>query len=229
MEMKLTLKYPIQPFFVSYPFGYPSAHYTASGMLGHNGIDLRAYHGQPVYAAHDGTCYLEIDNGGGNGVIIITDEKFEFEGQEVFFKTIYWHLLENNPAVESRQKVKAGDLIGYADNTGYSSGDHLHFGLKPVAQNEPPFSWVNTRQNNGYKGAIDPMPYFLPTKFIFTKTLRFGMWNNDVKELQKVLGGLVLDGAFGKKTLAGVKEFQASRGLVADGIVGVLTRAKLNA
>ncbi|PWJ26960.1 putative peptidoglycan binding protein [Branchiibius hedensis] len=44
-----------------------------------------------------------------------------------------------------------------------------------------------------------------------------------VKTIQQRLGGLELDGWFGPKTLAAVKAFQTSKGLVADGVVGALT------
>ena len=231
---KLTLKYPINPFFVNYAFGRVTDLYTAQGMKGHNGVDLRAYRGQPVYASHDGVCYPEVDNGGGNGVVIRTLVSYEYEGKDVYFKTIYWHLLQDNAVVQTKQEVKAGDLIGYADNTGMSTGDHLHFGLKPQAQNETNFTWYNTEQTNGYFGAIDPMPYFdaIPLKYIFTKTLRKGMWNSDVLELQKFLnmGGnsLTLDGIFGDKTLLAVRSFQKGQNLKNDGIVGALTNAKIN-
>ena len=68
--------------------------YTSMGLAGHNGIDFNAYHGQPVYASHDGTCYPEIDDKGGNGVVIRSDKAYEYESQEVYFKTIYWHLID---------------------------------------------------------------------------------------------------------------------------------------
>lgn len=223
----MKLKNPIEPFVLNYPFGYVNSYYTNQGMLGHNGVDLRAEHGQPVYAAHAGTCYLEIDSNGGNGVVIYSDEQFEFEGKMCFYKTIYWHLMKDNTAVEYSQKVKAGDLIGYADSTGISSGTHLHFGLKPVAQGEPAFTWYNVAQNNGYKGAIDPIS-FMDTKFVFTKTLKFGMWNNDVKELQKILNVSPQTGYFGNLTLKAVKDFQVAHNLTSDGVVGRLTNAQLN-
>ncbi len=66
-------------------------------------------------------------------------------------------------------------------------------------------------------------------------TLFFGQSGPDVRSAQKALNDappsvypkLVVDGVFGAKTLARVKEFQAKRGLVADGIVGPKTWAAL--
>lgn len=64
--------------------------------------------------------------------------------------TIYGHL--KSVCVEKNEQVKAGDLIGYADNTGkYTTGSHLHFGLRPVL----------FKPDNGYNGWIDPEPYFI--------------------------------------------------------------------
>ena len=62
--------------------------------------------------------------------------------------------------VKPGQLVKAGDIIGYADNTGASTGDHLHFGIKPVYKGEKDWEWWNAEQENGFKGAIDPDPFF---------------------------------------------------------------------
>ena len=234
METKLKLKYPINPFFVNYAFGRVTDLYTAQGMKGHNGIDLLAYHGQPVYASHDGICYPEIDNGGGNGVVIRSLEPYELPDGVCYIKTIYWHLIQDDAVVQTGQKVKTGDLIGYADNTGISTGDHLHFGLKPIAQGEADFTWYNTKQKNGYFGAIDPMPYFdvTPAKFIFTKILQKGMWNNDVKELQQFLNKegnkLITDGIFGAKTAYALQKFQSAHGLFPDAVMGKLTMQIIN-
>ena len=57
-------------------------------------------------------------------------------------------------------------------------------------------------------------------KFNLTRLLKVGTKGNDVKELQKALGGLIVDGIFGAKTLAKVKSFQKSKKLYQDGIVG---------
>jgi peptidoglycan hydrolase-like protein with peptidoglycan-binding domain len=58
-------------------------------------------------------------------------------------------------------------------------------------------------------------------------TLRRGSQGSAVKELQKMLNDLsykvTVDGIFGAKTEAAVKDFQKNCGLVADGIVGAKT------
>lgn len=168
--MKLTLKYPVSPVFFNQKFGEnANPIYAQQGLPGHNGIDFRAYHGQPVYATHDGLASFQIDDHGGHGVVIITNEQFDYLDGQSYFKTISWHLCDGlkEPKFQSPiadktgfTAVKCGDLIGYADNTGESTGDHVHFGLKPVAQGENWGTWYNVAQQNGYNGAIDPMPYF---------------------------------------------------------------------
>lgn len=57
-------------------------------------------------------------------------------------------------------------------------------------------------------------------QFNLTRLLKKGCKGADVKELQKTLGGLKVDGIFGSKTLEKVKAFQKSKKLVADGKVG---------
>ena len=159
---KLSLWYPVKPFFLTQGFGLNGEYYRANGIniAGHNGWDLRAYHGQPVRASHDGeVVYAGIDGKEGYGVVLRTLEPFEYKDGETFFKTIYWHLLSNIP-VRVGTRVKVGDIIGYADNTGFSNGDHLHFGLKPQYQGENEWTWFNLEDGNGFFGAIDPQPFF---------------------------------------------------------------------
>lgn len=136
--------------------------YESIGLkAGHNGIDFAFPMVSPVYAAHDGeVVYAGVDSNEGYGIVIRTNEPFEYEDKEAFYKTIYWHLKANGIMVRVGQKVETGDLIALGDNTGLSTGSHLHFGLKPQYQGENIWTWWNAEQENGYKGAINPQPFF---------------------------------------------------------------------
>jgi hypothetical protein len=67
------------------------------------------------------------------------------------------------------------------------------------------------------------------SSYAFSMDLSLGMNNNDVKALQERLGVTPTSGYFGPITLAAVKAYQASKGIITTGYVGPLTRAALNA
>lgn len=160
--MRLRLQYPVQPPTINQVFGVNGDYYQKNGIniTGHNGIDFRAYHGQEVYASHDGiVTYAGLDNREGLGIVLRTKEQVDYDGGVGFVKTIYWHL--KDVSVTVGQEIRLGQLIGHADNTGLSTGDHLHFGLKPILKGENDWTWWNAEPNNGYGGAIDPAPYFI--------------------------------------------------------------------
>lgn len=156
---KFDLYYPVKLYKVNQNFGENANPFYASlGMKGHNGIDIFAQTGTIVRAAHDGTvAYAGGDQKAGIGVTIVTDKEYEYNGGLALFKTIYWHLLSVN--VKYGQKVMAGEVIGYADNTGMSTGSHLHFGLKACTR-QGDFVLENLNTNNGFDGAIDPALYW---------------------------------------------------------------------
>lgn len=101
------------------PKGYKSLY----GSAGHLGLDLYAKHSQPVYNALDGVVY-KIDTNQKSGL----DVRVESEVLGVKYRHIYEHLLGYQPKVGDN--VKSGDILGWADNTGYSSGNHLHFQIE---------------------------------------------------------------------------------------------------
>ena len=85
----------------------------------HLGIDIAVGTGTPVKAAAAGMVnYAGWMNGYGNVVII-------YHGSDV--STLYAHL--RNFVVRKGQIVKQGQVIAYSDNTGWSTGPHLHFGV----------------------------------------------------------------------------------------------------
>lgn len=179
------------------PLGY-SELYPQLFMRGHTGIDLKAYHGQPLYHCGPESIVQEVQTEPerGLGLGLITKEKFDFEGQTSQAKLRYWHLKSFN--VKMGDTVKLGDLIGWCDNTGLSAGDHLHLELKPVNQNGSSYS--NIFQSNGYYGSVDPKPYFVgeyaqlnkkvSEVVLFNTDMRYGESNNEIKRLQKMLNEL---------------------------------------
>lgn len=65
-------------------------------------------------------------------------------------------------------------------------------------------------------------------KFVFNKDLKYGMTNEDVKQLQIRLGVTPQTGYFGDKTLLAVTKYQKENNIPTTGYVGKLTRASLN-
>ncbi len=251
--MKLLLKNPLKHLLVSQKFGVNGLPiYNEQGLAGHNGTDFITGFGTEVYASTDGMAYYQIDSAGGHGVIVITSEQFEYKGEQIYFKTIYWHLIDpiKHPEYESPiqdfplgKQVKAGDIIGYADSTGLSTGNHLHFGLKPLKKINDNL-YQNIEQENGYFGAINPEPYLegaTVVKDFFLKDLKLNMVHPDVMRLQVWLNkngypltatGIGSTGHetanFGKLTLGAVKRFQGANNLPQTGYFGPLSRAVIN-
>lgn len=124
--------------------------YQSFGLKSHNGVDWSTESGDDVRFNTDGkgkVIEVSIDSAGGLGVVVM----FCADGKS--WKTYYWHLKEFR--VKVGEIIKIGDLIGLADNTGWSTGNHLHFGLKECDKNGETLDY-----DNGMLGAIDPTPYF---------------------------------------------------------------------
>lgn len=198
------------------PIGYVSL-YQKLGLKGHNGIDIPCIKETPVFASHKGTITrLSTDPSKGLGITITSDDGT--------FYTIYWHLMEIKVSIG--QIVNALDLIGLADSTGYSVGNHLHFGK------------YDQPKNNGFDGASNPIVDIIEVpEFTFDSNLWFGLSGENVKNLQIALayegflgqvGFYGFTGFFGLQTLDAVKRFQKKYGIISTGLVGTLTRTKLN-
>ena len=214
--MKFKLYNPLKRMILTQGFGRENTDpnmlkaYESMGLQGHNGLDFVAWDGTPVYASHDGrVTFAGYDGSGGLGVVIRTEQQFDYNGGQVYFKTIYWHLKKDSLKVTASQSVKKGDLIGLSDNTGMSTGSHLHFGLKPIQRGEQEWVWDNVDSANGYNGAIDPTPYIVP----FQQDMEYGQTWEEIKTLQKALiqlGFFVGEpyAKYGKMTQDAVFKFQ---------------------
>jgi hypothetical protein len=239
--MKLTLKHPLKDIYINQGFGQNATDlYAKLGLKGHSGIDYRAPDGTPCYSAHDGrVTYAGYDGAGGLTIVIRTEQEFEgIDGKPSFWKTIYCHLKKGTLKVTGGQQVKVGQHIADCDNTGASTGSHLHFGLKPIYKGEEDWQWDNAEQNNGYRGAVDPIPYFDVQYKVFNSVIKQGQRGQDVVTLQAFLvrkGFLVMPpntsfGYYGQLTADAVKAYQISKHIPHNnGVqVGPLTLRALN-
>lgn len=84
----------------------------------HNGIDIKAYLGDTIYAAFGGKVRVVKNDPRGYGNVIVIRH---WNGLE----TVYGHL--SKQIVKPNEIVKVGQPIGLAGNTGRSTGTHLHF------------------------------------------------------------------------------------------------------
>lgn len=112
---------------------------------GHDGIDIRAPEGTPIYAAAAGEVYrvhrLAVDgpHNYGNHIRLLHPGGY---------KTIYAHLSE--VLTDLGLILPGGQQIGLSGNTGNSFGAHLHFGMKK-APGDPGWPW----------DLIDPTPFLM--------------------------------------------------------------------
>ena len=88
----------------------------------HEGLDLLANMGAPVYAAGDGVVTSLGPNGGyGNFIRLAHADRLA---------TVYGHLSRFAPGLSAGQPVTRGELIGFVGSTGRSTGAHLHFEIQ---------------------------------------------------------------------------------------------------
>lgn len=245
--MKLILKHPTKKVQINQGFGDKTdptmlPKYIAIGLKGHNGLDYQAPEGTPIMAMHDGTVtYAGLDGSNGNLIVIMTDKAFEYKDGEAYFKTYYGHLQTGSFKVTAGSKVKCGDVIACAGNTGMSFGAHLHMGLKPVQKGEQDWQWFNIEQNEGYNGAINPSDYLPPVEE-FQSPIKFGDESYDVEKLQAFLirnhymQPVSKLGFYGEKTREAVLKFQIEhcnlswyeRTALRGKVCGVKTIKKIN-
>ena len=116
-------------FWVSSEFGKRKNPFSGE-MKNHNGIDLAAAEGTPVYAIKDGAVYAAIEKDPEFGSYIILSHDL---GK---MTSVYAHL--SKITVDRYQYVKKGDVIGYVGQTGKATGPHLHFEIRTGGKAEDP-------------------------------------------------------------------------------------------
>lgn len=84
----------------------------------HTGLDFAAKIGTPIYSTADGTVDVASRSFTGYGNMVEIDHGFGY-------RTRYAHM--QGFAVQLKQKVKRGDLLGYVGSTGLSTAPHCHY------------------------------------------------------------------------------------------------------
>lgn len=101
----------------------------------HNGVDLAAPRGTPVYATADGVVEMaQYYSSYGNYVQI---------GHGGELETRYAHL--SSYTVSPGEQVRQGDLIGYVGSTGRSTGPHLHYEVRVADEPVNPIPYMTAQ------------------------------------------------------------------------------------
>lgn len=115
----ITWKVPISYTAYTSAFGWRT-HPISGTRKFHQGVDLAAPTGRPIYATRAGTVSTASYQAGGAGNYVQINHG---DG----YRSIYMHM--THYVVGVGQYVSQGQVIGYCGSTGGSTGPHLHFGI----------------------------------------------------------------------------------------------------
>lgn len=161
-----------KPFYMEWPtdysvvtqqFGANPQIYTRFGMPGHEGLDIRARNNTNIYCCAPGEVYRVnlSPKAHAYGIHVRVRHK---DG----YKTVYGHLAK--VFVQEGEVLEAGQLIGYADSTGASTGAHLHLTLKRDG--------ASKRKETIYpKDVIDPTPFMVWPQRSLRKSVSPALWS----------------------------------------------------
>ena len=106
---------------------------TEGASTNHKGIDISAPSGSSIVAAAGGTVVIATYSASAGNYVMIN------HGGGVY--TVYMHMSSISTSVG--QSVSAGQKIGAVGSTGYSTGPHLHFGVRSNGTYVNPQSYVS--------------------------------------------------------------------------------------
>lgn len=119
------------------------------GKRRHQGMDIFAPMGTPVYATSDGeVVYSERRSGDGGGAGFGMAVQLKHAGE---YTTKYAHLSKLK-GYSKGDRVNAGDVIGYVGDTGNAKGTppHLHFEIWKGRQMQEPANFLSGANKSGY-------------------------------------------------------------------------------
>ncbi|WP_353419680.1 phage tail tape measure protein [Staphylococcus delphini] len=129
----------LDPRLINYHFGRTAAYTAATGRPFHEGVDFPFVY-KTIRTPMGGKVARQsfMHGGYGNWVKVISGA----------MEMIFAHLRDFSKTPPSGKTVKAGDVIGLTGNTGFSTGPHLHLGIRKNGRDvDPePYLWRAQRQ-----------------------------------------------------------------------------------
>lgn len=123
---------PLRSYTITSPFGM-RVHPISGVYKMHEGVDLSAPQGTPIYAAKSGKVTTTSFQAGGAGYYVSINHG---DG----FSSVYMHM--THYIVKPGNYVNAGQVIGYVGSTGGSTGPHLHFGISYNGKYVNPMNYI---------------------------------------------------------------------------------------
>ena len=123
---------PLRSYTITSPFGM-RVHPISGVYKMHEGVDLSAPQGTPIYAAKSGKVTTTSFQAGGAGYYVSINHG---DG----FSSVYMHM--THYIVKPGNYVSAGQVIGYVGSTGGSTGPHLHFGISYNGKYVNPMNYI---------------------------------------------------------------------------------------
>ncbi len=111
---------------------------TAGASTNHKGVDMAAPYGTPILAAQSGVVQTATYSGSAGNYIII-NHGADSNGNIVC--TVYMHA--SALLVSEGQTVTQGQTIAQVGSTGYSTGNHLHFGVTVGGSYVSPWNYIS--------------------------------------------------------------------------------------
>lgn len=163
MAEKFRLYYTAKPYVLNQGWGIRNPVYDQFGFTRHNGIDIALGRDKSLYAPFNGTIVrLGFQpNGGGNFFGLMSDTVYSFPDGE--FRVLMDFLHCESIAVKEGDKMKTGDFMAIADNTGLTTGPHTHLQPRRVKYwnglSGDNLAWTPEDVNDA-NGSFNPVPYF---------------------------------------------------------------------
>ena len=132
-EPALRFRWPVQGGRITSTFG------VRDGRR-HDGIDIAAPHGTPVYTAETGKVVYSGSGLRGYGNMIIIRHREPYS-------TVYAHNDKNLVAVDA--EVRKGQQIATVGSTGLASGNHLHFEIRKKVKPVDPMRYLPNPEGQG--------------------------------------------------------------------------------